>query len=130
MRLQLENNIFVAQIDTLGAELCSLLRKDSGEEFVWQGDERYWAGHAPTLFPITGKLKDLRFEYNEKNYELPPHGFAKEREFFVQSHTKTCVAVSYTHLFVNNVVVTLVICEIKIMYKLFCAATFVDIEKK
>ena len=62
MRLQLENNIFVAQIDTLGAELCSLLRKDSGEEFVWQGDERYWAGHAPTLFPITGKLKDLRFE--------------------------------------------------------------------
>lgn len=42
MRLQLENNIFVAQIDTLGAELCSLLRKDSGEEFVWQGDERYW----------------------------------------------------------------------------------------
>ena len=41
MRLQLENNIFVAQIDTLGAELCSLLRKDSGEEFVWQGDERY-----------------------------------------------------------------------------------------
>lgn len=91
MRLQLENNIFVAQIDTLGAELCSLLRKDSGEEFVWQGDERYWAGHAPTLFPITGKLKDLRFEYKEKNYELPPHGFAKEREFFVQSHTKTCV---------------------------------------
>lgn len=91
MRLQLENNIFIAQIDTLGAELCSLLRKDSGEEFVWQGDERYWAGHAPTLFPITGKLKDLRFEYNEKNYELPPHGFAKEREFFVQSHTKTCV---------------------------------------
>ena len=65
MRLQLENNIFVAQIDTLGAELCSLLRKDSGEEFVWQGDERYWAGHAPTLFPITGKLKDLRFEYKE-----------------------------------------------------------------
>ena len=33
-------------------------------------------------------------------------------------------------VFVNNVVVTLVICEIKIMYKLFCAATFVDIEKK
>ena len=53
--------------------------------------DSYWAGHAPTLFPITGKLKDLRFEYNEKNYELPPHGFAKEREFFVQSHTKTCV---------------------------------------
>lgn len=66
MRLQLENNIFVAQIDTLGAELCSLLRKDSGEEFVWQGDERYWAGHAPTLFPITGKLKDCALSTMKK----------------------------------------------------------------
>ena len=56
MRLQLENNIFVAQIDTLGAELCSLLRKDSGEEFVWQGDERYWAGHALTDLPKSGSF--------------------------------------------------------------------------
>ncbi len=84
MKIGIENEFFTAQVDTLGAELCSLRRKADGAEFIWQGDARYWSGHAPTLFPITGKLRDMRFEYGGKSYELPPHGFAKDREFRVE----------------------------------------------
>ena len=83
MRIQIENERFSAQVDVQGAELCSLQRKEDGAQFIWQGDARYWAGHAPTLFPITGKLKDLRFVHEGKTYELPPHGFAKDRAFTV-----------------------------------------------
>ncbi|WP_418668333.1 hypothetical protein [Allofournierella sp.] len=81
MKIGIENELFTARVDTLGAELCSLRRKADGAEFIWQGDPRYWSGHAPTLFPITGKLRDMRFDHGGKSYELPPHGFAKDREF-------------------------------------------------
>lgn len=84
MKVQIENEFLIAQVDTLGAELCSLRRKEDGAELIWQGDARYWSGHAPTLFPITGKLRDLRFEWEGKSYEMPPHGFAKDREFHVR----------------------------------------------
>ena len=56
MRIQIENERFSAQVDVQGAELCSLQRKEDGAQFIWQGDARYWAGHAPTLFPV-----NLRF---------------------------------------------------------------------
>ena len=88
MSLHIENEFFTARVLTRGAELCSLRRKADGAELIWQGDERYWGAHAPLLFPVTGKLKDLRFERDGKAYELPPHGFAKEREFEVLGHTR------------------------------------------
>ena len=83
----LENSRFTARVNPFGAELCSLRRKQDGAELVWQGDARYWSGHAPTLFPITGKLRDLRFTHKGRSYEMPPHGFAKDSPFTVEQQS-------------------------------------------
>lgn len=92
MKVQVQNSFFTAVVDTMGAELCSLYSKKNGAELIWQGDARYWSGHAPTLFPVTGKLKDFRFEREGKSYEMPPHGFAKECEFLVRHRTADSIA--------------------------------------
>src|SRR5882724_10850929 len=67
-------------IDSKGAEITSVRNKD-GLEFIWQADPNIWPRHAPILFPIVGKLKDGTFIYDDKEYELGQHGFARDKEF-------------------------------------------------
>ena len=39
---QLENEAISISVDSRGAELKSLKRKDSGTEYMWCADGRYW----------------------------------------------------------------------------------------
>lgn len=87
--IQLKNDWFCAQINPQGAELCSLRRRADESEWIWQADAAYWPGHAPTLFPITGKLRGGQYTHEGKRYELPPHGFAKESVFTVERRTQS-----------------------------------------
>lgn len=68
------------QVKTRGAELCSI-RGTDGTEYVWQADPAFWTRHAPVLFPIVGKLRDGRYAWNGKTFELSPHGFARDLDF-------------------------------------------------
>ena len=77
----IENDKLKAAINPLGAELQSVVRKDSGKEYMWQGDPTVWSGHAPILFPICGRLSKDSYTYNGERYSLPKHGFARRREF-------------------------------------------------
>ena len=58
----------------LGGELISAATSD-GFEYIWQGDGNYWEKHAPLLFPICGRLKNSKYSFNKKEYELGCHGF-------------------------------------------------------
>ena len=71
---------FSATIDHRGAELVSLTG-DNGRQYIWEGDPAFWGKHAPVLFPIVGTLKGNRYRYNGREYHLPRHGFARDREF-------------------------------------------------
>lgn len=86
MDICLENDDIVVGINTLGAEIISMKRKSSKEEYVWCGDPSYWAGHAPVLFPVVGGLVDGQFRIGKKTYEMKKHGFARKSEFKVISH--------------------------------------------
>lgn len=68
-----------ATINPVGAELSSLLK--NGNEFLWQGDEQYWTGRAPILFPIVGALKDSQTTINNKTFQMPRHGLARHATF-------------------------------------------------
>ncbi len=68
-----------AQINPLGAELSSL--KNNEQEMLWQGDERFWSGRAPILFPIVGSLKNNQTTIDGKNYQMPRHGIARSSTF-------------------------------------------------
>lgn len=81
MRYKIKNAYLEASIDDLGAQLCSLKKVNDSCEYIWQADENYWNRHAPILFPIVGKLKDNTFSYEDKNYKMTQHGFARDKEF-------------------------------------------------
>ena len=78
----LENDILRLTVDTHGAEIHSLVAKDTGIEYIWQADPNYWQRHAPILFPIVGKLKNGQYEYDGTVYRMPGHGFARDKARF------------------------------------------------
>lgn len=64
---------------TLGGELISY--KLDGKEYVWEGDEKYWTGHAPVLFPTVGSTFEESVKFEGVAYPLKKHGFARKMEF-------------------------------------------------
>ncbi|MFY8127925.1 MAG: aldose 1-epimerase family protein [Chitinophagaceae bacterium] len=81
MIYSLENDYFKIDISTKGAELQSIFSKKLGVELLWQGDANFWGKRSPILFPIVGSLKNGEYEYQDKKYNLPRHGFARDMEF-------------------------------------------------
>lgn len=78
--VELNNGIISVSISEKGAEIHSI--KDSkGLEFIWQGEQGDWSDHAPTLFPVVGRLRDKTYTYMGKEYSLPIHGFAPKAIF-------------------------------------------------
>lgn len=76
----LHKNNQTAIVNTLGGELISY-KDDKNIEYIWTGDSKYWTGHAPVLFPNIGVLKDSKTKFNNKEYTLQKHGFARKSEF-------------------------------------------------
>ncbi len=81
MFYKIENELFTAEINDMGAELHSFKSKKTGEEFIWFGKTEIWYGQAPVLFPVIGQLKNDRFVYNGKEYSMPKHGLARKLPF-------------------------------------------------
>ncbi|MDT8759278.1 aldose 1-epimerase family protein [Sphingomonas psychrotolerans] len=69
-----------AAINPFGAELSSL-RTPDGAELMTDADPAFWAGRAPLLFPIVGRLVDDKYRLDGKEYALPQHGFARRQPF-------------------------------------------------
>lgn len=81
----IENERIKAGIHPKGAELQSLYNKEDQLEYMWGGDPAFWGKHSPLLFPIVGTLKGNLYRYQGKSYSLPRHGFARDREFSVET---------------------------------------------
>ena len=69
-----------------GAQLWSILASD-GTQFLWQGDERYWADRALTIFPYVARLWQGRYRLDGQTYEMPIHGFAPGSRFALEEKT-------------------------------------------
>jgi galactose mutarotase-like enzyme len=93
----LENEKLRAVISPKGAELQSLIDKETGLEYMWSGDPTFWSKHSPILFPIVGALKDDTYFYKDKPYHLPRHGFARERTFLKDQLSMTEAVYSLSH---------------------------------
>lgn len=94
----IQNDILKIEINSLGAELYSILDKRDQTEHLWQGDKNLWARRAPTLFPHCGKLKENQYTHNNKSYKSNQHGFARDYEHSVIERNNT----SITFLFSDN----------------------------
>ena len=83
----LENQQIKAVIREKSAELISLQKKATGEEYLWNADSAYWGWTSPVLFPVVGSLRDGKYRYHEKTYEMVQHGFTRHRTFHTDSVT-------------------------------------------
>ncbi|QQZ62856.1 aldose 1-epimerase family protein [Paenibacillus sonchi] len=72
-----------AEISSLGAELVSFTKNDTGTEYIWSGDAAYWTGRSPVLFPIIGAVRNGEIKVDGQTYKLANHGFARRSEFTV-----------------------------------------------
>ena len=87
----LKNDKITASVNTLGAELVSVL-SESGYEYIWQGE--HWKKHAPVLFPVCGGLLDGKFIFKGREYEMAKHGFANKQEFAVKEASDTTLVLA------------------------------------
>ncbi len=74
----IENEFLKIGVKEFGCELTSVILKANGTEYLWQGEEKYWAGQSPILFPIVGRLIDDSYYLDGKKYTMPKHGFARK----------------------------------------------------
>ncbi len=83
MNYTIENEFLKVEVADKGAELQSIKSKKTGTEYLWQGNAEYWAGRAPVLFPICGRLVDGKYTWRGKEYEMILHGFTRFQMFTV-----------------------------------------------
>lgn len=85
--ISLFNEALTVTINEKGAELQSI--QLNGLEYLWQADPSYWSKHSPVLFPIVGELKDGKYFFNNKEYRLARHGFARDKIFEAEKISET-----------------------------------------
>ena len=91
----LETNLLHVEINERGAELSSIFSKNTKTEYLWQGNPAIWGQRAPVLFPIVGRLKDGKYSYSGKTYEMPPHGFVSSAPFATTGVTDNSIVFTY-----------------------------------
>lgn len=92
----IQSDILRADINSVGAELFSIYSKQTGKEYLWQGDSVWWSGRAPILFPIVGAMKDNSYIYNSKIYHMPKHGLVRRAKFDVAAAESSKIVFEYS----------------------------------
>ncbi len=95
--ITLKNERLTAVISVKGAELQKLVHNRTGVNYMWSGDAVYWSKYSPVLFPIVGGLKNDTYFYKEKAYQLPRHGFARDKDFTTQQSSAAEVIFTLGH---------------------------------
>ena len=96
MNTTISNKILSASIKHAGAELFSLI-DNQNKEYMWNGNPDFWPKHSPILFPIVGSLKNDTYTFDEKEYHLSRHGFARDKEFKLIEKTESSATFSLSY---------------------------------
>lgn len=86
-RYGLENDMIRIEIDSHGAELKSLVKKETGTEYMWCADPKYWGRTSPVLFPFVGNVSGKQYRTKGKTYDMGQHGFARDMEFALDTQS-------------------------------------------
>lgn len=78
----LETDCLRVEIADAGAELVSVIDKDSGRERIWTADPGIWNRHAPILFPFVGRVTGGKYRSGGREWSMKTqHGFARDLDF-------------------------------------------------
>lgn len=75
--MKLENERYVMTFCTKGGEMESFLDKETGIQYLYQGDTEFWSGKNPGLFPIIGNTYNGTYEIDGKTYAMKNHGLIR-----------------------------------------------------
>lgn len=78
---EVKNSEISIAVESCGAELKSLKKAESGAEYMWCGDAKYWGRSSPILFPFVGGVKNRQYRTKGHTYSMTQHGFARDMEF-------------------------------------------------
>lgn len=88
MQYELKNETLTVGFESLGAEMISLKENQTGQEYLWHGDKKFWGRRSPVLFPFVGRVRNGVYTYAGQEYEMGQHGFARDMEFECISEDK------------------------------------------
>ncbi len=88
---ELKNDFLTVKFKDFGGEMISILKNDTGVEYLWNGDEKYWKRNAPILFPFVGSLKGGHYTYQNQEYAMGQHGFARDMVFKLKEKTENTI---------------------------------------
>lgn len=93
----LKNDLAVVEIKKLGAEVVSFKKLENDCEYMWNGDDKYWSGKAPVLFPIVCAVNNGEIKVDGQIHKVGNHGFARKSEFELieESDTEAVYRLSY-----------------------------------
>lgn len=92
--ITIQNAHISASFKKTGAELFSLINKNTGVEHMWKADPKFWGRSAPILFPCVGESNNGEIRVDGKSYPISRHGFVRTMEFLVRDQTETSVTFS------------------------------------
>lgn len=97
MLLTLQDQTYSVSVETVGAELKSY-KDESGKEFIWDSNPKFWSRSSPLLFPTIGNLRNNRTIINGTEYEIPKHGFVRDMdmEYEIEADNKISFSCQYT----------------------------------
>lgn len=82
-------------VSPVGAEMQSLKLTKNGRELLWQGLPEYWHGRSPILFPAVGGLWNGTYRLDGKAYQMPKHGFMREKTWTLEEETPSSLTFVY-----------------------------------
>jgi galactose mutarotase-like enzyme len=95
--IKLENEFIGIEISEHGAEMQKFYSKESQVNYLWSGDKEYWGKFSPVLFPIVGSLIDGEYTFQDKTYQLPRHGFARDLDFKIDTQKSDLAILSLAY---------------------------------
>ena len=75
--MKLENSKYLVEFVKEGGEIKTFLNKETGMQYMYQGDTPFWGGKNPTLFPVVGNTLDGTYVLDGKTYTFKNHGLIR-----------------------------------------------------
>lgn len=88
MQVGLKNEKLEIKVNDHGAELRSILNLETGKEYLWNAEPKYWNRSSPVLFPFVGGVKDKVYRHEGVEYPMNQHGFARDMDFALISQSE------------------------------------------
>ncbi len=85
--MRISNEYVTVCFESTGAQITSFKKNACEIEYMWQGDEKYWKGKNPILFPIVGNTYTKNYQIDGITYAMGNHGLVRNKEFEVVSHS-------------------------------------------